>query len=120
MAVSLTVSPIERGTMKVSVGSFLDESEEGIVPKTFDWTLTDALGNIVNSRSGVTVSPSATVVFLLTGLDLAVDSTNESLFERTRKLLLHWTYDSDLGVDLDGYEEVTFDIANTVSLTGVS
>ena len=66
------------------------------------------------------MTPAATVKILLHGLDLAVDTTNAGLFERTRKVLVEGTYDSDLGTDLPLKEVVTFEIADTDYLTGVA
>jgi hypothetical protein len=120
MPTTLTVEPMERGALKVTCGPFKDESGATVTPKTVAWTLTDAKGAVVNGRSAVSVTPATTVSFLLSGLDLAVDGTGVTLFGRHRKIWLEWTYDSSLGSDVPGRDEVTFKVFDAVYPTGAS
>lgn len=83
----------ERGTYVIDV-SFFDENEASVVPNSVTWTLTDALGTVINSRTEVSATPAATVSIVLSGDDLDIDDTS------TRNLTVEALYTSNLGVNL--------------------
>lgn len=56
---------------------FIDEDGAAFTPTTLYWKLTDLRGNVINSRSQVTVgAPSTSLSLNLTGNDLAVLGDN--------------------------------------------
>ena len=114
MPSTLTTEAVERSTYVVDL-TFTDENGDAVTPTAVTWTLTDELGNVVNGRDGVTVSPVAEVAVVLSGLDLAVGGDLAGL---GRRLLVEATYDSDLGSNLSLKDEVRFKIGDTVHLTG--
>lgn len=112
MTTTISIMPVEKATAKVTVGPFTDESDNTVIPLTFTWTLTDKRGNVINERSAVSVTPASTISFLLKGDDLAVGSNGTQ-----RVLLLEWTYNSTLGTNLPGKEQVLFRISDLVKVT---
>lgn len=104
--------PAEEGTAKVTISSFTDESGESVTPSAVTWTLTDRSGNVINSRQNVSATAGASVVFLLTGDDLAIGSNG-----KMRVLQINATYDSDLGSDLVARAKATFTIDDYVAVT---
>jgi hypothetical protein len=83
-----------------------DESGSAVTPTTFHWQLTDGLGNVVNSRTDVTPSPSTSIDIVLTGDDLAIGS-NGSL---TRVVTMWGNYNSSKGTGLSLTKECKFTI----------
>lgn len=114
MPVTLDEQAVERSTYVVDV-AFYDEDEAAVTPTAVTWTLTDELGNVVNSRDAVTVAAASTVSIVLSGLDLAVGGDLVGVW---RRLLIEATYDSSLGTGLPLKDEVRFKIGDTVHLTG--
>lgn len=102
---TITVMPAEKGTAKVTVASFKDESDTAVTPTAITWTLTDRLGNVINSRSAVTVTPATSVSFLLTGNDLAIGDNG-----RQRTITIAATYNSTLGSGLIARAQAHFTI----------
>ena len=110
-----TDNPLEEASFAVSFGPFYDQTTPPAVvtPQSATWTLTDAAGNVVNSRSAVSITPASTIVVVLSGNDLSITAGDDG----RRALLLEWVYDSSLGRDLPGKEVVYFTIT---PLGGVS
>ncbi len=103
----------EKSTYVVTC-TFYDETDIKVTPKACTWTLTDLNGNVINSRSAVSlpvVSGVATIV--MTGDDLAIASSRDG----RRKLLIAATYDSTNGTDLSLKKEYNFTITNLSSVT---
>lgn len=116
MPTVLTTKANERGSYLITV-TFKDHNNVSVTPNAgLTWTLTDANGTVVNSRSAVAVSSAATVKILLTGLDLAV---GDGLLGTERHLLLEGTYNSDEGNNLPLKEQINFTINNLTKLTGI-
>lgn len=113
MATTITVTPAEEGTAKVAVSAFTDEAGTAVTPSAITWKLTDRRGTVINERSAVTVTPAASVAFLLSGDDLAVTTATST----ERHLLITWTYNSTLGNGLTGRAVAVFEIEQ---LAGVS
>ena len=114
MATVCEVRPKEKSTFIITA-TFRDEEGELVIPKSgLNWTLTDRQGNIVNGREAVVISPSTEVNIVLTGDDLAVDSTLDSV---KRYLSIRGTYDSTYGTDLNITDEYEFEIDD---LRGIS
>lgn len=104
MTTLLTDQAVEKGTYVITL-AFFNEDGAAVVPTGATWSLTDRAGAVVNSRSAVSITPlAATATILLQGNDLAVaDKRN-----RARFVTAEWTYNSALGTDLTGKEEIEF------------
>lgn len=116
MPVKLTTLANERSTYGIEV-TFLDEDGDLVTPvaSSVTWTLTDGLGTVVNSRENVAITSASTITIVLSGADLAVDS---SLYQgRDRKLIIKASYNSDLGSGLPLRDEVSFRIQDFPGLT---
>ena len=84
----------------------------GFVPGTALWTLSDADGNVINSRSGVTLTPASSMNIVLQGDDLAITGTVRKIV----KLMVEGIYSSDtFGNNLPYTEEATIIIDNLVN-----
>lgn len=112
MATNITVTPAEKGTAKVTVASFTDESGTSVTPTAITWTLTDRQGNVINSRTAVSVTPASSVSFLLTGNDLAISNNI-----RHRVITIAATYDSTLGTGLTAREQAFFTIEDMAAVS---
>jgi len=108
MPTNLTTEPSEKGTYVITA-AFTDENSQAKIPTTLEWKLTDKSGNVINSRSAVTLTPAASVSIVLSGDDLALSSLSD---DGQRAFLLTGTYDSNLGSDLPIKEEARFTVAN--------
>jgi len=108
----LTTHAIERSTYAVTI-AFTDTNGEAVVPSAVSWTLTDTMGNVVNSRTAVSVTPAASVTIVLSGDDLALTS---ALYGRQRVLLIEATYSGTLGAGLAWKDEVNFIIDDLVKV----
>ena len=109
----LTTLANERGVYIVKC-DFADEDGNGVTPDSIKWTLTDVKGNIINSRSSVSVaSPATSVNIELSSDDLAVLNRRQT----RRKLLIHAVADLQIGNNRDIYDECEFEISNFVGLS---
>ena len=71
--------------------TFDDELGQSMTPSTLFWKLTDPMGNVINSRSAVTVAvPASSVTIALGGADLEVLGDHVA----TRIITLWGTYTS--------------------------
>jgi len=103
--IDISVTPAEKGTAKVTVGPFTDEDGTAVTPLTITWMLTDRRGTVINNRAAVVVAPAATVVFALTGNDLAIAGN-----ALQRVITVSWTYNSTVGSGLTGRAQAKFSI----------
>lgn len=95
------------------VFTFTDENGDSMVPGAIAWTLTSDGGTVINSRENVSVdTPAASTTIILSGDDLAIGTNGTR-----RKILLAYTYTSDLGNDLPGRFEASFQIRNLTAVT---
>ena len=108
---TISIMPAEESTAKVTV-TFTDEDGASTTPTAVTWALTDAAGNVINSREDVAVTPAASVSFLLTGDDLAIGSNGTQ-----RVLLIEATYNSTLGSGVPLKSQATFRIQDLVAVT---
>lgn len=107
MPSQLTTKAIDQSTYLVTAGTFTDESGTAVTPKTFTWTLTNAAGEVINSRSAVSETPAGTVKILLSGNDLKRSDG------KSRIVAITYTYDSSLGSDLTSIDTVFFGLELT-------
>lgn len=77
--------------------SFTDEAETDLVPNVLTWKLTDSDGTVLNSRTGVSLTPAATVNVTLSDNDLVLTSVTD---DGIRFVTLTGTYDSAVGLNL--------------------
>ena len=112
----------EGGTFSIEV-KFYDEEPKLVTPKSANWTLTDLLGNVINNRQEVSISPlSSTVILTLEGDDLAILDTDarrqvNGCVVVPRMLLVEYVYDSDLGTDRIGRQQQGFYIKDLVAVS---
>ena len=112
MPAILTVDAIEESTLVITA-AFTDETGAAVVPTSLNWSLLDASGNVMNSRSEVALTPAAIVKIVLTGNDLALPATSSAV----RKVLLQGRYDSSNGTGLYLKETAQFSIINLPGVT---
>lgn len=103
---TLSVKPFEKSTAIVTA-TFVDEASNPLTPNTLTWTLKDLEGNVINSRSAVSISPATTINIVLSGDDLAVTDGNEE-----RIVLIEGTYNSSYGSGLPLVAACRFSILN--------
>lgn len=107
MPTTLTTQAVERSTFAITA-AFTDEAGAAVVPDTgLSWTLTDVVGNVVNSREDVTISPAASVSIVLHGADLQI---GDAFRDNRRLVTITGTYDSSLGSNLEIVDWVQFEI----------
>jgi hypothetical protein len=109
MPTDLEGKAVEESTYAV-VASFFDEETppQPVTPNAgLSWTLTDEHGNIINNRNAVSISPATSVTIVLSGDDLALDSTSE-----IRVVTVAGTYDSSLGSGLPIKDEARFKVVS--------
>lgn len=116
MPTNLDITATEQGTIVVNA-AFTDEDNAAVVPVSVTWTLTDASGNVINSRSDQTASPAASVDIVLSGDDLAIQAGETALDFAERRILIKATYDSTLGSDLPLRKSGAFRIENLVAVS---
>lgn len=103
----------EESTYKITC-AFTDAEGVAVAPKTAAWTLTDYDGTVINSRTAVAITPTASsVTVVLTGDDLAITSGKDG----RRILTVEAVYDSTEGTDLKLKKEHKFTISNLVAVT---
>lgn len=109
MPVELSTKAHEKGTYNIS-HSFSDENGDAVVPNTITWSLCKPDGTIVNSRLDVAIgSPASSIDITLQGDDLAILNGKS---EEKRVVVLEWTYNSSLGIDLPGKEAIYFQVVH--------
>ena len=107
MPTTLTTGAIERSTFVISA-SFTDDAGAAATPNSgLTWTLTDVVGNVVNSREDVAIASSSTVEIVLHGADLAI---SDAYRDNRRLLTIQGTYNSSRGSDLAIVDWVEFSI----------
>lgn len=103
----------EEGTFVISL-TFTDEDDNGVVCDSLNWTLSDMDGNVLNGRSAVSITPSATTEsIVLSGTDLTMISGQTHM----RMITLQWTYSSTYGTNLPQNDQATFIIDDLLHVT---
>jgi hypothetical protein len=103
---TLTTHATQGSTYAIPV-SFKDENDQAVTPNAAEWYLYDLDGNIINDREAIEIeTPSTTNTIVLTGDDLPAG---------TLRVLVLFTYDSDLGDDLPARVEIEFTVDATIS-----
>lgn len=106
----IDVQPLQDGSAKATA-TFTDEDTppNAVTPLTANWTLTDGLGNAINSRRHVTLAPAASISWLISAADLAISDNGTE-----RILIVDWTYNSTLGSNIPGRAQAQFSIEPVV------
>jgi hypothetical protein len=108
----LALRAVEESTYIVRV-SFTDDAGEAVTPNSATWTLSDADGDIINSREEVAITPLSTSAdIVLYGDDLAIGTNGTE-----RKLIVEAEYDSSAGSGLPMKGEVTFYIDDLLNVS---
>ena len=102
---------VEESSGGIEIG-FTDVNGRAAVPHNpLTWTLTNALGGIVNSREEVEIPAAASVIVSLAGPDLALPEGRQS----PRVITIEGTYDSEvLGPNQPIRDQLTFFIENLI------
>lgn len=111
MPLTLSCAAKEEGTYIVIVG-FKDEDSAAMTPNSFVWKLTDAYGNVINSRKAVTETASSEVNIVLSGDDLALADPNRP----KRVITVTGTYTSSYGTSLPYRDEVDFSVKDLIGI----
>jgi hypothetical protein len=102
---STLTEAVEGSTYVVTV-TFRDEAGVTMVPSSAEWALRDNTGAIVNSRSGVALTPASSVSIVLGAADLIYEENSSSM----RTLTVEAIYDGTYGNNLPLADEYTFSI----------
>jgi hypothetical protein len=113
----LTESAVEKSSYAVTLSGWTDAVGTTVTPDTLTWTLTTAGGSVINSRSAVSATPAASVVILLSGLDLAFQTGEATTADVVRVLTIEGTYTSSLGNGIPLREEYRFLLSPLVVVT---
>ena len=109
----LTETAEELDTYAVTV-SFFDEAGVAMTPNDgLTWTLTDLSGNVVNGLEDVAIAQASSITIVLSGDDLAMQSTERT--KAYRVLHIAGTYDGDLGSDLAISKQIRFTIDGSIA-----
>ncbi len=96
----------------IFTAAFADENGAAVAPNSgLTWTLTDASGNVINSRSAVALTSASSVTIKLSGDDLAIGANGTE-----RHLLIQGTYASG-GNTLNIRDAAIFFIDDLVGVT---
>lgn len=107
----LTEHAAEGGTYIIDV-TFYDDDNAAVTPNSgLTWKLTDMKGNVINSRSAVSIASAPTVTVTLSGNDLVLGSSGR---DPKRKLLVTGTYNSTAGSNLPIVKGCIFEIDDVV------
>lgn len=95
---------------------FKNENNEPVVPKEAAWTLIDKIGNVINYRKNVPISPlDSTSRIVLSRLDLKPDTTLKKDVAQERILRVKSVYDSmTMGSDIPLNNDLHFFVDNPV------
>ena len=109
MATTLTTQAVDRSTYVVTA-AFTDAAGAAVIPDSITWSLSDGDGNIVNSRTDVSIAvPAASNDIVLSGADLDYDDGPE------RILIVEAVYDSTEGLNLPLKGECHFRIDDLIN-----
>jgi len=111
MTTTLTEKAVE-GSTYVITAAFYDEDDNAVVPTSATWTLTDDLGNVINSREDVAITGlDTTVDIVLSSADLLLPAGAGQV---GRVLTVAAVYDSDAGSDLPLVARTRFLVENVM------
>lgn len=112
------LEPLEaRGSGAILI-YFKNENDEPVVPKQASWSLIDKVGNVINYRKNIPISPlDATSRVVLSRLDLEPDVTQQKGVAQERIMRVKSVYDSvTMGTDIPLVGELHFFVDNPVAI----
>lgn len=109
MSVIKPIKAPEQSTVKVVVEFSDPEDGSAITPATATWTLMDINGNVINSRSGVSLTPASSITLYLSGADLQIVDDTKST--ELRLLAVEGTYNNGVAV-VPIRQEFQFEVEN--------
>ena len=93
----------KEGSTYIVTVTYKDEDGSAVTPNSVIWTLTNGRGQVVNSRSAVSIaSPGTSNTIVLQGDDLNIDDGEE------REISISALYDSSNGSGLPLKDSATF------------
>ena len=107
-------TPFQLNTKAVRGSSFVinmipkDEDGTAITPDSLEYTLTDPDGNVINSLSGISLTPSTSIDLMLSGDDLEFESAEEGAYEVIRIITVTGVYDSAVELNVPLIDSATF------------
>ena len=105
MTDALTTRANEQGTYTV-------DFEFDIIPNVLAWTLTDVMGNVINGRTSISITPAKNVTVVLSGDDLALTDAPP-----IRVVTIRGTFDkAGIGTDLPVIKAKLFEIEDLVAV----
>jgi hypothetical protein len=108
--IDLTAKVVERGSVEITAGPFLDFNGLEIVPTSLTYTLTNSVGTVVDGLELVTLTPALTVSWVIYGDSLAILSSTDNGW---RVVVIEGTYtDADYGAGIPIKEAARFRIEN--------
>lgn len=114
MTITLLSTPVKEEGVAVFTVSWLDEDSAAVTPDSATWTLVDQSGNVINSRSAVTInSLSTSNAIVLEDDDLAIIQPQDS----QRELSVTFTYTSATYGELTQKDGVRFNIDDLWGVT---
>lgn len=117
---ALTTEAEELSSYKVTC-AFTDDDGDAVIPNLIKWSLIDEDGNIINSRSWVSVeTPAASTEVALYDKDLQIKVTEAIQEAVVRRFVVYAEYDSDLGSNLPLYGSCRITIRNLVRTSSSS
>ena len=115
MPTTLTTKAV-RGSSYAINSVCKDEDGTVVTPDSAEYTLTDANGTVINSLSGVSMTPSESMDVMLSGDDLEFETAEKGTYQVTRIFTVTAQYDSDIENDLPLIDSCTFYIIDPNAL----
>ena len=113
MSIELELHADEESTYKTTA-AFTDAAGDAVTPKSVEWTLSDMEGTVINSRLSVSETPASSVDIVLSGDDLALQTSEVGTVKRLLTVVA--VYDSTEGTDLPLNEEAVFLLDSLVKI----
>jgi hypothetical protein len=112
------IPTVNQGSTAAFTFSFFDETGNPTIPTSVKWSLYDGFGNVVNSRSQVTVTPAATVTIYVKGADTDFETlVGGQVDAGARFILINAQYTGPGGAGLPLNGEFQFNITALVGQT---
>ena len=113
MAINITEEIADELDTCVITVSFTDEAGDAMTPDAgLKWSLTDMVGNVVNSLADVAITPDTSIEIVLTGADLSLLEGESGQVRRC--LHIEGTYSSSAGSDLALNKDIYFRVSEGI------
>lgn len=116
MATKLTTKAVRNSTYVINIAP-TDEDGDAVTPNSISYTLTDRVGNVINSIEDVAIAaPSTSMDVVLSGDDLDFQTSEAGAYSVTRYFTVTAEYNSDLENDLPLIATAVFSIIDPDAL----